>query len=50
VNIRPDLPGKKEYPTIKLIIYEIAMSEYPHQPKMIMWLFHLAIKKQIINR
>jgi len=30
--------------------YEIAMSEYTHHPKMIMWLFHLAIKKQNINK
>ena len=31
------------------ITNEIPMREYSHQPQMIMWVFHQAIKKQIIN-
>ena len=34
----------------KLYTHEIAMRICSHQPKMIMWLFHLAVKKQNINK
>jgi hypothetical protein len=30
------------------IVNEIAMSKISHKPKMIIWLLHVAIKKQII--
>jgi hypothetical protein len=31
-------------------IYKIAMSKFSYKPKMIMWVFHPAVKKQIITR
>jgi hypothetical protein len=36
--------------TLSIIPNEIPMWQYPHQPEMIMWVFHLTNKKQIINR
>jgi hypothetical protein len=32
------------------LCHEIAMKEFTHPPKMNLWLFHMAIKKQIINK
>ena len=33
---------------LKIDYYEIAMSQFSHKPKMIRWLFHATIEKQII--
>jgi len=34
----------------ELLKHEIAMRKCSHQPKMIIWLFHLAFEKQIIYK
>ena len=35
---------------LMIFTYEIPMRECSHQLKMIVWVFHLAIKKQNVNR